>query len=284
MTGSGAFSAANAGVLRLLGERSLNIHAVCGMQDAAWTAALHAVGYDAQDMEKALDHIGAGACRLFRAQYPSRALTCGRRAWLNDGRVIDRLLRIQTGEMLLGLCPRRVIFPCRIASSGKRVVFTTRAYACAGSCDATQQATVSFAARAAMGNPPFLAPLAWAGSYLLGEDDAAWAAQQLMHMGADRVLIFDPRADAGAQMDALELAAARSRWMKAPEDGSSVRVIGIGMPLGVHALDYSKAREIAQAGYEAARERLDGALLEMGMTQCRILPFRARAQKMLGRR
>ena len=51
MTGTGAFGAANAGVLRLIGERGIEVFSVCGMQDGAWTAALHVAGYDAQGMD-----------------------------------------------------------------------------------------------------------------------------------------------------------------------------------------------------------------------------------------
>ncbi len=284
MTGTGAFAAANVGVLRLLEERAIEIYTVCGMQGGAWTAALHVAGYDAGRMEQALLHAGSGGGRLFRAQHAARSLMSGKRTCLCEGKGIDRLLRIQMGERLLGLCARRGIFPCRIADNGKHIVFATNAYACGRTYEITRQATVGFAARAAMGNPPFLSPLPWAGSWLLAEEDAAWAAQQLIYMGADRVLILHPCAANHGEMDALELAAAHRRWMQESECGQSAMALFAQMPAGVHALDYHKIPQIMKAGYEAAQAKLDAALRELGMTQCRILPFRARVQLELSRR
>jgi len=284
MTGTGALAAANVGVLRLISERGIPVHAVCGVQCGAWIGALHAAGYDVRDMEKTFAKVSAGAGRLFRAQHAAQSLTSGKRAWLCEGKGIDHLLKVQTGEMLLGLCVRRAIFPCRIASSGKRVIFATRAYACGRLCEMTQQATVGFAARAAMANPPFLAPLPWAGSWLLPEEDTSWAAQQLTFMGADCVLIIVPHTDGSRGMDALELAAAHRSWQQEGESNQAAYVLRTQMPPGVHALEYRKMAEIVQAGYDAAQARLDAALMKLGMTQCRILPFRARAQLELGRR
>ena len=284
MMGTGVCAAANAGVLRLLEERAIEIYAVCGMQDGAWTAALHVTGYDAQGMEKALVHGVGGSGRLFQAQHSSRAILSGKNGWISDGKRIDRLIKIQTGEKLLGLCGRRGIFPCRLASSGKRVIFTTCAYACGRACELAQQATTGFAARAAMANPPFLAPLPWAGTWLLAEEDAAWAAQQLIQMGADRVLMINPRAQSDGKMNALELASARRSWAMDNEETETTTVLHVCIPQGVHALDYQQIESVVQAGYEAAQAGIDAALQKLGMTQCRILPFRARTALRLSRR
>ena len=283
MMGTGVFAAANAGVLRLLGERAMDIYAVCGMQDGAWTAALHVTGYDAQSMEKALVHGAGGRARLLCAQHSAHALLSGKRAWLCDGRRIERLIKKQIGEKPLGLCNHRGMFPCRLASSGKRVIFTTYAYACGRACELAQQATTGFAARAAMANPPFFAPLPWGGSWLLAEEDAAWAAKQLIQMGADRILIVSPQAEMGMETNALELAAARRGWAQQIE-GDAAAILRVCIPQGVHALDYHRIERVIQAGYEAAQAGMDEALHKLGMTQCRILPFRARAELEISRR
>lgn len=284
MMGTGAYAAANAGVLRVLGERAIEPYAVCGMQDGAWLAALHVSGCDAVQMDCAISVMARGAGRLFRPVYSSGALMSGKTTSLCDGRRLERLLKIQVGERILSVCERRGIFPCRIAATGRRVVFTTRAYVSSEDCELSQHATLSFAARAAMACPPFLSPLPWLGSCLLPEEDSAWAAEQLLRMGADRVLIVEPRAAMGRNMDALELATARRRWDVGEAGQLAATVIRIPMPVTIGALDYSCMAQLAQAGYDAASVQMDAALQGLGMTQCRILPFRARVQQTVSRR
>lgn len=284
MLGTGAYAAANAGVLRVLSERAIEPYAVCGMQDGAWMAALHIGGCDAAQIDHAIAVMAHGEGRIFRSGHSSGALLSGKAASLCDGKAIERLLKIQSGERILGVCDHRGIFPCRIAANGRRVVFTTRTYASGGECELTQHATLGFAARAAMACPPFLSPLPWLGSCLLPEEDSAWAAEQLLRMGADRVLIVEPRAAMGRDMDALELATARRRWSAGDVGKLAAAVIRIPMPVTVGALDYSSMPQLAQIGYETASVQMDAVLQGLGMTQCRILPFRARVPQTVSRR
>lgn len=277
MLGTGAYAAANAGVLRSLYARGIEPYAVCGMHAGAWTAAQYLSGYDGAEMEKALEQAAREGSRLFRAQHSARALLTGRKKWLCEGAGLNRLLRIQAGERLLALCERRGIFPCRIAANGRRVVFSSLAYAQGADVTLTLQATIGFAARAAMGNPPFLSPMPWLGSALLPEESPAWAAGQLYRLGVDRVLIVEPRAAMAHEPDALELAASARRWAAEEMMPEGTGILRVMTPGDAGALSFDRMPQIAQAGYEAAQAQLDDVLRGMGMMLCRVLPFHARA-------
>ena len=143
----------------------------------------------------------------------------------------------------------------------------------------SQQATVSFAARAAMARPPLIAPMPWSGSWLLADEDAVWAAQQLLQLGVDRVLIVDPRPALSRELDALELASAAGSFSLEEAESPVTGLFTIRIPPRMGALDFKKMPEIAQLGYEASQTQLDAVLEKLGMAQCRILPFKARAQQ-----
>ena len=63
LTGIGACAAASAGALTWLLDAGVAPYAVCGMQAAAWPAALYLVGYDADRLRGAkiyLDYPSVG--------------------------------------------------------------------------------------------------------------------------------------------------------------------------------------------------------------------------------
>ncbi len=277
MRGTGALAAANAGVLRLLRERGIGVYAVCGMHFGAWTAMQVACGYGVQEMEEALLRAASAGRRLLGAQHSSRALLSGARAWMSDGAPLQRLMRLEMGERLLALCAPRAIVPCRLAATGRRVVFSTCAYAQGRDVQLTQQATVGFAARAALACPPVISPMSWSGSWLLPEADTAFAADQLLRIGADRVLIVDPRPAPSRRLDAMELACAAGGWDVDAAEGKECGILRVTMPAHWGALDFARMRDAAQIGYEAASVQMDALLHQLGMAQGRVLPFRARA-------
>jgi len=279
MRGAGACAAVNVGVLEVLLSRGLDVYAVCGVNGGAWFAAQYISGMDMTSMKKSLSLLSRGAGTMLRGCYPAGWLFRGRKAWLCEGNRINHLLKLQTGEKLLALCSRRGIFPLRVASTGRRIIFSTCAYAQGREAMLSQQATVSFAARAAMARPPLIAPLPWGGSWLLADEDAVWSAQQLLQLGADRVLIVDPRPALSRELDALELASVTGGFSLEEAESCVTGLFTIRIPPYIGALDFKKMPEIAQIGYEAAQTQLDAALEKLGMTQCRILPFKARAQQ-----
>lgn len=279
MLGTGAYAAANVGVMQELEERHIMPYAACGMHAGAWPAALYARGMNAADMSKALQKLRRACRGGLCAQGSSRALLGGRKTYLSDGAAINRLLRAQAGEQLLALCERRAIFPCRVASCGRRVVFSTQAYAQGRDVTLTMQASVSFAARAAMANPPFLSPMPWLGSALLAEEDISFACGQLLSLGVDRVLIVEPRAAMAHAPDALELCSAHRRWALEGPLPAGVGVLRVAMPEGTGALAFNALDRIVAAGETAASAQLDHVLRGMGMSLCRVLPFRARSAR-----
>ena len=279
MMGTGAYAAANAGVLHALSSRGIVPYAVCGMHFGAWIAALHLSGRDNREIEEALLLASRAGSRLIRAQHSSVDLLRGKNAALCEGTVLSRLLRAQTGERLLGLCDRRGIFPCRIASSGRRVVFSSQPYAQGKDVSLTLQATVSFAGRAAMAQPPFLSSMPWLGSVLLPEEDPAFASEQLLCMGVDRVMLVEPHAAPAHEPDALELVGSGWRWLLEQQMPPGTAVLRIAMPMDVGALRFDQMPRIAQAAQTAAEAQLDGVLSGMGMAMCRVLPFKPRLQR-----
>jgi len=274
MMGNGAHAAACVGVLKELQRRGIEPYAVCGMQAGAWPAALFAAGLDAGNMEKAL-HQAARLGRKMLApvwyEYLNRSAPM-----MPDGVRLNHLLNSQTGQRVLSLCPGAALFLCRMARNGQRVVFSTRAFLQEGGAMLAMQATAGFAARACMALAPFLSPLQYMGSALLGETDVSFACRQLIALGAHRVLVISPCPSPQSVPDALDLACAPLRLAGAqllPKECSELRVI---MPQGVGALAIEKMESCALAGETAARQELDALLREMGMAYCRVLPFRRR--------
>lgn len=278
MLGTGAYAAANIGVMSALSSRGIVPYAVCGMHFGAWIAAQHLCGYDVHEMEEALRIAARAGKRLLPVRHSAGAMLGGRESAICEGTPLNRLLRAQTGERLLGLCERRGIFPCRVASSGQRVVFSSQPYAQGRDISLTLQATVSFACRAAMAQPPFLSPMPWLGSALLPEEDVSFAAGQLFCMGVDRVLIVEPRSAMAHEPDALELAASQRRWIMEEALPQGTGVLRIMMPLEASTLQFERMPRIAEAARAAAEAQLDSVLQGMGMAMCRVLPFRPRAQ------
>ena len=136
------------------------------------------------------------------------------------------------------------------------------------------QASVSFAARAAMSFPPFLPTQRWMGMELLADADAAFASRVLMAMGAQRVLAILPVPSVRRRMDALDLACAAAdtaHLLTLPPHAALLRVV---LDERFGALSIEQSAQIAQDGYVCAQRALDGVLAALGMAQCRVLPFR----------
>ena len=238
---------------------------------------MHLSGMDDSEMENALSHVMRGYKKMLRSRCASSDLLMGRKSALLSGSAAVRLLGERGMERLLGLCERRGLFICRSASSGRRVIFSSRPYVQGTDAALTLQATVSFACSAALATPPFLTPMTWLASSIIPEENPAYAAEQLLRMGADRVLVVEPRACACHKMDALELSDARSRWMLDGPMPEGVGILRLMMPEDIGALTFCRMQRIAQIGYSAAQDQLDGALGALGMAMCRVIPFRQRA-------
>lgn len=274
LTGVGAHAACGAGVLAELDRRGVAPFAVCGMHQGAWPAALYVAGLDAQQRNAALLQAAQMGARMLAPRVSSRALLGGGQAALLSGRRMQSLLRAQAGERILALCPRQGVFLCRTARGGRRVIFSTQAYVQEAGAMLAMQASVSFAARAAMATPPFLAPMDWMGSALLPEEDAAFACRQLLLMGAHRVLVVCPVPSVRRRMDALELTAARTPPIVPESLPQHAALLRVPMPDDAGALSLSKIPACAQAGEQTAGAELDGIFGQMGMAFCRVLPFR----------
>jgi len=277
MTGVGAQAAANVGVLRALEERGIEPHGVCALQAGAWPAALYAVGKKSDRMIEDMNAAAAVGKRLL-----APGIGAGRRVMrggdaLCGGRRLERLLLMQAGHRMLSLCERPAAFPCRLARNGQRVVFATRPMLAQTGMIEVMQATVSFAARAAMALPPFLSPVEYMGSPLLGETDAAFCCRLLAQLGAQRVLVVCVQASPKKKPGALDLAGAvllgdMQEAAKAEQAGY-LRVV---TPENAGASDVRSAAVFEEAGYRAAQEQLDALLSKLGMARCRVLPFERR--------
>lgn len=270
MMGTGAHAAACVGVMKELSRRGIAPYAVCGMGMGAWPAALVAAGLNVQDMERAL-HQAAGMGRKMIA--PTAYERLGRKA-MPAGARLNHLLGVQTGQRVLALCPGAALFPCRMARSGQRVLFSTRAFMQDASAMLAMQASVGFAARACLAAPPFLAPVQFMGSPLLCETDAAFCARQLRLMGAQRVLIVAPYPSPRRVPDALDLAGTALRLAGEQPLCEEVGVLRIVMPESAGALSLEQMEICSEAGRSAAEQALDGVFERMGMAFCRVLPFR----------
>lgn len=274
MTGAGAHAAANIGVLRELERRGNQPHAVCGLCWGAWPAALFAAGMSMQSMEKALHQAAKAGRRMIAPVWYERLVHFHAR--MPSGVRLNHLLSAQTEGRMLPLCPGTAVFPCRMARTGRRVIFSTRSYMPDGDAMIAMQVSAGFAARAAMGFAPFLSPAAYMGSYLLGETDLAFACRQLELLGAHRVLIVDPVSSPRHMPDALDLAAGVIRIGAGQKFEPEIGVLRVTMPDGAGALSLARLEECAAAGERAAAQALDDLFDGMGMAHCRVLAFRSR--------
>ena len=270
--GDGVHAAANLGVLEDLYARGMEPYAVCGIHAGAWPAALFGAGHDMENMKKALHQAARMGKRLADGPltFPWKR---GGASILRSGR-IEHLLRAQTGDLMLALCPRRALFLCRAAVSGRRVIFSSQLYLQDAGALLSMQAGAGFAARAAMALPPFLPPKSWMGNALVPDGDTAFACGQLLAMGAQRVLVVLPVPSPRRAPDALDLAGQHAMHAAAgalPPDACMLRVT---MPDTVGALSFDGMLLCGQAGREAAQAQLDALFERMGMAQCRVLPFR----------
>lgn len=279
LTGTGALAAAGAGALRALEERGIEPHCVCGVGGGAWPAALWALGKDAKEIREIICQTEAAGGRLLKPTAGVRKLFSGKAQALCDGRRIEKFLIMQAGHHVLSLAGRPAVFPCRLARGGRRIVFSTRP---AEPDDAllVMQATVSFAARAAMTTPPWLSPLPYMGSFLLGENDPAFACRLLMQLGAQRVLLAMPNVSPKRKPDALDLVhIARQSRAEQAEREAHAGLLYMTMPETVGAADFQRASACELTGYFRAREQLDLLLEEMGMAGCRVLPFEKKLRR-----
>lgn len=272
LTGIGACAAASAGALTWLLDAGVAPYAVCGMQAAAWPAALYLVGYDADRLRGAAVQAARVGRRLLTADASARDMLGMKKSAICRGRRLEKLLAAQTGERALGLCERQGVFLCRAARSGHVVAFCTQSVTQDGAI-VTLQASTAFAARAALSRPPFVSPMEWMGSPLLPMDDVPLACRLLQTMGAQRVLVVAPQTALRHQPDALEQAS--GFFMPcAREIGGNVGIFRIPLPEKFGALSLSDLLLGADAGREAAAQGMEAALMRLGMPLCRVLPFR----------
>ena len=272
LTGIGACAAASAGALTWLLDAGVAPYAVCGMQAAAWPAALYLVGYDADRLRGAAVQAARAGRRLLTADASARDVLGMKKSAICRGRRLEKLLAAQTGERALGLCERQGVFLCRAARSGHVVAFCTQSVTQDGAI-VTLQASTAFAARAALSRPPFVSPMEWMGSPLLPMDDVPLACRLLQTMGAQRVLVVVPQTALRHQPDALEQAS--GFFMPcAREMGGNVGVFRSPLPEKFGALSLSDLLLGADAGREAAAQGMEAALMRLGMPLCRVLPFR----------
>ena len=276
LTGMGAHAAAGAGVLRALEERGIEPHCVCGIDGGAWPAALYAAGRDAKEIRESICMAETAGKRLMRPTASARACISGKKQAICDGKRIEKLLLMHAGHRVLSLGDRAAVFPCRLARNGQRIVFSTRPFEPDDALLA-MQASISFAARAAMTTPPLLEPLPYMGSFLLGEGDLTFACRLLLQLGAQRVLLIMPGVSPKRRPDALDLAAiARQCLAKRAAKEAQAGLLYMTMPEAVGASHLERASAFELAGYFGAREQLDMLLEDMGMAGCRILSFERR--------
>lgn len=272
MTGAGAHAAACVGALRELERRRITPHAVCGLLSGAWPAALFAAGMSLESMEKALHQAAKAGGRMIAPMWYERIVGSG----MPCGVRLNHMLSAQTGQRVLSLCPGAAVFPCRMSRTGQRVVFSTRAYMQDEGAMLAMQASVGFAARAAMGFAPYLSPVTYMGSPVYGDVDLAFAARQLMLLGAHRVLVIDPVPSPRRIPDGLDLSAGMLRLAAGQKPEPETGVLRIPMPDSAGALSLSRLEECARAGEAAAAKELDDLFDRMGMARCRVLAFRKR--------
>ena len=268
MTGTPAQAAAGLGVLRELGRRGIEPHAVCGLMGGAWPAALYTAGLEDAAMERA----AMAMARIGERIYTPRAFSAQRirHGAIGCAHTLERLLVAQAGQRMLALCPRTGVFLCRAARTGQRVVFSSRAMMQEPGMMLGMQVSVSFAARAAMTLPPFLAPMEWMGSLLLPQTDAAQACRALLSLGAQRILVIRPQILAGAAPDAVDLTCMSMECTAVLPPEACMLTVPVPAAGGFSA----QLPACLEAGERAAKRELDAVFLQLGMAFCRILPFR----------
>ena len=246
LTGAGACAAASAGALTWLLDAGVSPCAVCGMQAAAWPAALYLAGYDAGRLRGAAAQAARMGRRLLRADASASAVLGMKKSALCRGRRLEKLLAAQTGERALGLCERQGVFLCQTARSGHVVAFCTQSV--------SQEGTIVS---------------------LLPLDDLPLACRLLTAMGAQRVLVVAPQSALRHQPDALEQASGFFVPC-ARELGENVGVFRIPLPETLGALSLDRILPAMDVGREAAEHGMEAALERIGMPLCRVLPFRRR--------
>ena len=92
LTGAGACAAASAGALTWLLDAGVSPCAVCGMQAAAWPAALYLAGYDAGRLRGAAAQAARMGRRLLRADASASAVLGMKKSALCRGRRLEKLL------------------------------------------------------------------------------------------------------------------------------------------------------------------------------------------------
>lgn len=272
--GAGVHAAAGIGVLEELLSRGIEPCAVCGMQAGAWPAALYCAGLDAQGLQCALDQAARMGRRLADPAGFLRRPDPAARKGLFAGRRLEYLIRAQTGDRLLALCPRRGVFLCRAVRTGRRVAFSTQLYMQEEGVMLSMQAGVGFAARAAMALPPFLPAVSWMGSLLVPEEDTAYACRQLLQLGAQRVLVVQPEPSLRHEPDLLEMCALHARYACISVLPEQAALLSVTIPDRAGALSLDQIRSCAEAGRFAAQRELDRLLEQLGMALCRVIPFR----------
>ncbi len=272
LLGMGVHAAACTGALMELSRRRIEPYAICGLHAAAWPAALAMTGCDAARLEAAAAQAARMGPRLLEPTASARAVTRGSKRALCSGARLQRLLSAQAGERPLTLCPRKGVFVCRSPHGAHRVIFATQPYAQEPGDIVTTQASVSFAARAAMALPPLLSPVQWMGAPLLPERDAGFACRQLLALGAQRVLVIAPTPSQRRAPDALEMIELGERWEE--ELPQRTGVLRLRLPPEAGALSLDRIEACVLAGRREAERELDRVFERMGMAFCRVLPFR----------
>lgn len=269
LAGTGVYGAAGAGVLLELWRRKMEPYAVCGTGSGAWPAALYAAGCDAEQFKTAAmqaQHMGK---RMLRK---NSGRIAGCKASFYTSLSMQRLLQAQTGGRILALCPRRTLFPLRSQRSGI-VVLASPGGVWEEDVATVSQASAAFAARAAMGRPPFLEPLTWMGTSLLPMNSTGEAVRLLLRAGAQRILVVEPRISPQAMPDPLWLTALAAEKGEENVIPGAIRLV-IQMPPHISTMSFGSIVNCMELGRDAAKRELDGLLECLGMAHCRVLPFK----------
>lgn len=251
LTGAGACAAASAGALTWLLDAGVSPCAVCGMQAAAWPAALYLAGYDAGRLRGAAAQAARMGRRLLRADASASAVLGMKKSALCRGRRLEKLLAAQTGERALGLCERQGVFCAGRREAGTSSLSARRACRRRDDCDAASFG--GLCARAALARPPFVSALEWMGSPLLPLDDLPLACRLLTALGAQRVLVVTPQSVLRHQPDALEQASGFFVPC-ARELGENVGVFRIPLPETLGALSLDRILPAMDVGREACMQ------------------------------
>ena len=238
------------------------------MGSSAWPAALYAAGCDSAQMELACMQARRMGKRML---VKTRGGVKGKKAALYTAEGLHRLLQVQTSGRLLALCPRKVMFPLRSHRTGYWV-FASQGCS-AGNFPMSMQASAAFAARAALGLPPFLEPVEWMGTPLLPTRDQALGVRLLFSSGAQRILIAETQPQAGNGGDALLLTSACMERAAEAEPDEIARMT-IRIPESIGTLSFDKMVSCMEWGQRTAANELDSLFETMGMAGCRVLAFR----------